>query len=1101
MKCFTMFVALMAYLAGIGIAAESGVLESARDIPVAATADVVIVGGSTGAVAAAVEAAKGGAKVFLAAPRTYLGEDMAGTLRLGLLAGEKPDGLAAALYADPHLGDTASLPFRYTADQPTGAKHKDTDPPSLLARAGIPRDVQKDTVQYDADVTITADLQASRAIDEIGLWSFARRGDFEVGEVRVETSADGKAWKACGSFKPKGEDSAVTITMPIRDTARFVRLHVIRAAGAQRLLLGALKIVPSADTTATPTAVVPRPLHVKKTLENALVAAKVEFLFGCYATELLVDRDGRPAGVVICNRAGRQAVVAKVIVDATEQATIARLAGARFVKRTPSPQTATWTVIAAEATEGHGLKVRELPWPVKVYDATGKGPTKQKALWFEYTLETAAADNSWPAQVRLEQEVRERTYNATQLYAADTPWSVPGEQLAGTQPAADAWPGAAALDLGVLKPAGVERVWLLSGCAGVPMVQAEALMRPVALTAVGARLGTLVAAEAKRLPEPQNVRVATTQPAAAERAAARCDVKELLAGLRPVAAPARVPQSAHALPVLGRYDVVVVGGGTSGAPAGIAAARQGAKTLVVEYLHGLGGVGTLGMIDKYWYGHRQGFTATVPQNPLEVRMEFYRQALREAKADIWFGTMGCGTLVDGQRVVGAVVATPFGRGIVLATVVIDATGNAELAAAAGAPTAFVEDNFVVQQSHMPPRQVGSYYINGNIEPVDVADPLDVRATVMRLADRTFDRSPLVDSRERQRIVGEYTLDWLDQINRRTFPDTIVLAASDYDSHGAQVHPYFMLKPSRPPGDHARRFYSFVPYRCLLPKKLDGLLVVGLGVSAHRDALPIIRMQPDLHNLGYAAGVAAAMAVKGGIAPRQIEVKLLQQHLVDVGNVPASVLTDRDSYPLAEEKVRAAVKKLVQDYEGLEVVLAQPEATLPLVRAAYGSAGKAEKLAYAHVLGVMGDATGLETLVAEAERRLKDESLLQLPEKGQMDDALRLIWALGGTNDRKAVPALVGLTDKLGAAGSHRLRALCVSLGRLGDPVAAPALAKLLAETKSGSWQEAVAAVALCRCRDHDGQGRQALERIAQGSNGPLARLAWQVLSEPSKQPK
>ena len=65
------------------------------------------------------------------------------------------------------------------------------------------------------------------------------------------------------------------------------------------------------------------------------------------------------------------------------------------------------------------------------------------------------------------------------------------------------------------------------------------------------------------------------------------------------------------MPVLGQYDVVVIGGGTGGAPAGIGAARQGAKTLVVEYLHGLGGVGTLGAISSYYWGNRVGFTATV----------------------------------------------------------------------------------------------------------------------------------------------------------------------------------------------------------------------------------------------------------------------------------------------------------------------------------------------------------------------------------------------------------------------------------------------------------------------------------------------------------
>ena len=50
------------------------------------------------------------------------------------------------------------------------------------------------------------------------------------------------------------------------------------------------------------------------------------------------------------------------------------------------------------------------------------------------------------------------------------------------------------------------------------------------------------------------------------------------------------------LPVLAEYDVVVLGGGTAGAPAGVGAAQHGAKTLVIDYMHGLGGMGTLGMI-------------------------------------------------------------------------------------------------------------------------------------------------------------------------------------------------------------------------------------------------------------------------------------------------------------------------------------------------------------------------------------------------------------------------------------------------------------------------------------------------------------------------
>ncbi|NCB05944.1 MAG: FAD-dependent oxidoreductase, partial [Clostridia bacterium] len=93
--------------------------------------------------------------------------------------------------------------------------------------------------------------------------------------------------------------------------------------------------------------------------------------------------------------------------------------------------------------------------------------------------------------------------------------------------------------------------------------------------------------------------------------------------------------------VSGRVWVPKVGGGTSGAPAGIAAARQGAKTLVIEHLHGLGGVGTLGMIGKYWYGNRVGFAAESPQNPIEKRMHFYLSELRKAGGEVWFGSLGC----------------------------------------------------------------------------------------------------------------------------------------------------------------------------------------------------------------------------------------------------------------------------------------------------------------------------------------------------------------------------------------------------------------------------------------------------------------------------
>ena len=85
---------------------ERAINESARDIPVVYDVDVVVVGGTSGGVAAAVEAAKKGATVFLAAQRPYLGEDICGAYRLGQNSSLRELILARALY---HCGDYEGL--------------------------------------------------------------------------------------------------------------------------------------------------------------------------------------------------------------------------------------------------------------------------------------------------------------------------------------------------------------------------------------------------------------------------------------------------------------------------------------------------------------------------------------------------------------------------------------------------------------------------------------------------------------------------------------------------------------------------------------------------------------------------------------------------------------------------------------------------------------------------------------------------------------------------------------------------------------------------------------------------------------------------------
>ena len=74
----------------------------------------------------------------------------------------------------------------------------------------------------------------------------------------------------------------------------------------------------------------PTPMHVKRTLDNALIDNDIDFLYSSYVTDVLSDKNNQLAGVVISNRSGRQAIIAKTIIDATPRAMVARMAGAQF---------------------------------------------------------------------------------------------------------------------------------------------------------------------------------------------------------------------------------------------------------------------------------------------------------------------------------------------------------------------------------------------------------------------------------------------------------------------------------------------------------------------------------------------------------------------------------------------------------------------------------------------------------------------------------------------------------------------------------------------------------------------------------------------------
>jgi flavin-dependent dehydrogenase len=1118
-----------------GLAAGQQVNQSARQLPVAYDVDVLVVGGSTGAVSAAVAAAQRGAQVFLAAPHPYLGEDMTATLQLWLEDGEQPTTeLARSIYHDPlrEGPDPNRLPFQYEADVASAALHRDSSPPSRL-NDGKWFSAAGESVQYDANADITLDLESAKEIREIRLMAFRRDqgGDagsaFDVERVDIAVSQDGQRWEQLATMRQAvvdsegGGDRVITFSTPITAQARYVRLAVEKPADIERMLLGEIEVIgPPSDPVEVTAAASPppRPMHVKKTLDDALVDAGVQYLYSCYATDLVQNSLGQPCGVIMANRAGRQAVLAKVIIDATPQALVARMAGAELIDRGESPRRFKRVVIGGQLQQGDAIQHHRI---IGSY-ASRKGSFPI----IEYTLELPVPNDSYDAWMRADQYARSVTYHPDQQYTSDVLLEVAPPKLRCDEeagPAADV----GQFPLSAFQPAGMERFYVIGGPAGVSRKQAEQLLRPVKRMALGERIGRAAAKRAKSLPAIQGAVVAATQTS--DRAVSG-DVQEFLAGVRPVQTLPKIAQQASSLPVLGTYDVVVVGGGTGGAPAGIAAARRGAKTLVVEYLNGLGGVGTFGAISKYYWGNRVGFTATVLDGAtsweIEQKKEWYRRQLLDAGGEVWFGCLGCGVVADGQRVTGAVVATPFGRGVVLARTVIDATGNSDIAAAAGAETLYTDaSEFGMQGTGLPGRRLGGSYNNTDFTIVDESDMVDMWHVMVYAKDKypqAFDQGQLIDTRERRRIIGHWVLRLADQLNERTYPDSVVHCWSNFDTHGYTIDPLLLLEHPEKKGVNV-----FIPYRALVPRGVEGMLVTGLSISAHRDAVPLIRMQPDIQNGGYAAGLAAAMAAQSNVPVHQIDVRELQRELVAIGNLPESVLRDQDSYPLPEERIAAAVNSLPQG-RGAAVITTHWKQALPRLKDAFAKATGDEKLAYAKALAIVGQDTGLAVILDAVRQTPQWDQGWNYRGMGQFGTALSpldtQIVALGYAGDVKAVPAIVEKLQQLDADSdfSHH-RAVALALELIGDGAAAQPLATLLAKpgmqghvhmhldvarqhgvpggtnavvSRRESLRELLLARALYCCGDHDGLGERILKSYTEDLRGHFARHAQATLEQP-----
>lgn len=205
-----------------------------------------------------------------------------------------------------------------------------------------------------------------------------------------------------------------------------------------------------------------------------------------------------------------------------------------------------------------------------------------------------------------------------------------------------------------------------------------------------------------------------------------------------------------------------------------------------------------------------------------------------------------------------------------------------------------------------PRELVSFFITPYADEVSVnmtrvtdIDPLDpddltraeveARAQVMQLLEFFRARVPGFENariaatgtqigvRESRRIVGEYTLTRDDVLQGRKFPDAVARSAYPIDIHNPSGSGTVTHRLAE--GESYE-----IPYRCLVPAAVDGLLVAGRCISTTHEALASTRLTPTVMTLGQAAGTAAALAKEAGRRLRDVDTEQLRALLLADGVV-------------------------------------------------------------------------------------------------------------------------------------------------------------------------------------------------------------------------
>ena len=371
-------------------------------------------------------------------------------------------------------------------------------------------------------------------------------------------------------------------------------------------------------------------------------------------------------------------------------------------------------------------------------------------------------------------------------------------------------------------------------------------------------------------------------------------------------------------------DIAIAGLGTGGVLAAVAAARAGADVMAFDMALFAGGIGVGAGIPVYYYGCSGGLQAEVDSRVRELmplfasrdvwERGFHPDVKRIVDADllgdagvrIFLGALTSTVECDGRRIKATVVATPAGPVRIGARAWIDASGDGDLCALAGARFHLGRSGdgrlHTYTQSCGSFCHVGNRLVNNTTNPDSgLTDPTDAESltraridgihalnmTVVNAMNRLTYVAPLIGLRQGRRIDADIMLTIDDLIECRRFPDVVGYTGSHYDNHAPDYEfesddAFFYVACA---GLWSARTASEISYRMLLPKGLENVWLACRAAGTSEEACHSFRQQRDIQRIGEVCGLAAALAVNARTASRAVPYGVLRKHLQESGALP------------------------------------------------------------------------------------------------------------------------------------------------------------------------------------------------------------------------